>query len=751
MPVCRWSRRLALLAGLLSLLSACGHKTYVKVDDAALGRVVVYRNGVAYYERRASLAGDTLDLKVPADRVDDFLKSLTVADAKTGQPLPVSFPNRASLTGGGDVSMTVKVPPAPGQAPRDVVLTYVTESPAWKSSYRVVIDETGKVMLEGWAIVDNTSAEDWNLIKVGVGSSSALAFRYDLHGIRLVHRDILQSQDRFAVAPPVGGSTYRTDGGSGAQVIEQLAAADLPRDNPPPPPVTFSAPVAAVPAPESAPSRRPPPGRAAAKGKRETSAPGRMAAAEDFGGVGGSVNRGPVGKAMGAGNVPQPTQPADGGEPARRAREQARMKALVESLRRRGGTVTIEGYADAGEVDPQARSAERAHALRNQLIKEGVPPAQLQVAARGVVAGQKGGVRLVSEPQPAATKDDAKSGGTGRDGEPVGESHFESTTPMSVPRGTSAMVAIFKEKAPGEIVYLYDPEADRGDRRFAFRSVRFRNPTSSTLESGPVTVYGQARFVGEGLADAIPPHAIAVVPFALDRQVVIERDASEGDRIAKLVTLQRGILTCEMQHRRTTKLRMTNRLQETTTLLVRHTTSPGWVLGKAPSDSEQYGTSRLYRVKLAAGETRSLEIEETTPLQKTLDLRSPDGLTMVEAYLKGSDRTPALAEKLAKLLKLQREMADAEEAIISLRQRGEEYRLRMDELHAQIVTLGTTKTGGPLTAHLQAKMKEISERVQQNTLAVVQKQEQLMLARVSFQDTLAELTLGNSSSVAARD
>ena len=36
------------------------------------------------------------------------------------------------------------------------MLTYVTESPAWKPSYRVVVGDKGKVMLEGWAIVDNT-------------------------------------------------------------------------------------------------------------------------------------------------------------------------------------------------------------------------------------------------------------------------------------------------------------------------------------------------------------------------------------------------------------------------------------------------------------------------------------------------------------------------------------------------------------------------------------------------------------------
>ena len=44
------------LAGFLlaAALVGCGpkHASFVKVDNVALGRVVVYRNGVAFYERR---------------------------------------------------------------------------------------------------------------------------------------------------------------------------------------------------------------------------------------------------------------------------------------------------------------------------------------------------------------------------------------------------------------------------------------------------------------------------------------------------------------------------------------------------------------------------------------------------------------------------------------------------------------------------------------------------------------------------
>jgi hypothetical protein len=52
------------------------------------------RNGVAYFERYAALHGTQLKLRVPSERLDDLLKSLTVVDAHSGKAVPVSFPDR---------------------------------------------------------------------------------------------------------------------------------------------------------------------------------------------------------------------------------------------------------------------------------------------------------------------------------------------------------------------------------------------------------------------------------------------------------------------------------------------------------------------------------------------------------------------------------------------------------------------------------------------------------------------------------
>src|SRR6185295_7232513 len=120
----------------------------------------------------------------------------------------------------------------PSKDKADVVLTYVTESPAWKPSYRVVVGDKGRVMLEGWAIVDNTSGEDWKNVLVGVGSSSALSFKYDLWSVRQVQRETLAAEEKFAVAPPTGISPYggaKPGDGSGEAVLTELGDEEIRR------------------------------------------------------------------------------------------------------------------------------------------------------------------------------------------------------------------------------------------------------------------------------------------------------------------------------------------------------------------------------------------------------------------------------------------------------------------------------------------------------------------------------------------
>jgi hypothetical protein len=115
---------------------------------------------------------------------------------------------------------------------------------------------------------------------------------------------------------------------------------------------------------------------------------------------------------------------------------------------------------------------------------------------------------------------------------------------------------------------------------------------------------------------------------------------------------------------------------------------------------------------------------------------------MVEFYLSDAALEKGeLAGRMKKLLGLHKQMSDDQLQIESLRERMNDYRARMDELHVQIVSLEVVKSGGSLTRHLKKKMEEISDRVQQATIALVDRQESLMLARIEFMDAVSELSM----------
>ncbi|MBX3352024.1 MAG: hypothetical protein KF684_03760 [Phycisphaeraceae bacterium] len=65
---------------------------------------------------------------------------------------------------------------------RDVTIGYIHESPVWKTSYRLVLpDETGaKPMLQGWAIVENQTDEDWDGVRMSLASGRPVAFTMNL-------------------------------------------------------------------------------------------------------------------------------------------------------------------------------------------------------------------------------------------------------------------------------------------------------------------------------------------------------------------------------------------------------------------------------------------------------------------------------------------------------------------------------------------------------------------------------------------
>jgi len=94
---------------------------------------------------------------------------------------------------------------ARGEGVRDVSLAYVIEAPVWKTSYRIVLPGEGddKPLLQGWALVDNTTEDDWKEVSLSLVAGLPISFVHDLYTPRYRRRPVVEVQEEAAVAPPV--------------------------------------------------------------------------------------------------------------------------------------------------------------------------------------------------------------------------------------------------------------------------------------------------------------------------------------------------------------------------------------------------------------------------------------------------------------------------------------------------------------------------------------------------------------------
>ena len=89
-----------------------------------------------------------------------------------------------------------------GQGKRAVRVGYVIEHPIWKTSYRLVIGKDGKPLLQGWAIIENPTDEDWQNVKVTLVSGRPISFKMDLYQPLYVGRPTVEPELFASLRPP---------------------------------------------------------------------------------------------------------------------------------------------------------------------------------------------------------------------------------------------------------------------------------------------------------------------------------------------------------------------------------------------------------------------------------------------------------------------------------------------------------------------------------------------------------------------
>ncbi|MSP16534.1 MAG: hypothetical protein EXR73_07990 [Myxococcales bacterium] len=691
------------------LAAACGANSASRPSlppgELHVTRAVLYQNGIGYFERRGTIEGNRLTLRVRPEQIADFLKSLTVVDLNEGgRAISVALPVeksrarqladlppqvreqggilamamafrganatvatddeevtgrlvgveqidvpskegppwkdwRVTVLADGDTLTTLRLAEVKtlrlrdrtlsvglekaldvslqdaswkaveltvelaGPSPHNLVASYVVEMPIWKPAYRVVVLGDGKLLLQGWAVIDNVSGDDWHKVKLSLTAGTPLAFLYDLYTPHYVRRpDLSGPTETMGVAPP--------------RPIEAYGAAN------------------------------------------EEDWDGAPAAADDWGGA-----------------------------PSSRS-------------------------ARAPSAPPAGRAAPRA-----------VLPEDLERGYRALVAGA-----------------------------PVGAIfRYDLAEPVTVKDRQSALVSIVSTRVPGEDVLLFRVGADT---RNPYRTARFSNDTGLVLERGPMAIYREGTFLGEALVNRMEQKAQVFVPYALDTRVDVflaQESVEEGMRLVSIVD---GHLTAETKVVTRHLYEVENRSEETTTLYVQQPRRTGWTIrkvglaedGKGPPQPGKDGVIEergVYYVPIALPKTGrvKLVVEEETPARREVDVLSSLGRGVVLVYLKAPDADPVVAKALEDALAASDRVAEIERRLADVNGTRGVLSQRAEELRANLELLGKTKGPDDLRRDLEKRFAEVERELDKLVREHIKLTEERALLRERLIDLVKRVSL----------
>ncbi len=663
-------------------------------------RVVLYQNGVGYFEREGTLEGNVLSLQVRPSQINDLLKSLTLVDKSDGRALSVSLPLEKSadrllselpeqvrnagglldllhvlrgarvevsgsfgsidgrvvgleniphhvretvvphwrltladadgeltvvafeqirtltilddaLTVGLDrsldvslnegdwkpVSITVRFT---GDDDHPLKASYIVEMPRWKPAYRIVLGGE-QPLLQGWAVVDNVSGEDWSQVKLSLVAGTPVSFIYDLHSSQFVRRtDLSPSPEETAPPPPV------ESGGMAEEAAEQEE------------------------------------------------------------GYGYSM------------------------------RDDVLNSARAESRAKKSAPMA------PAPAPPPAPELDLDEELSSQFL------AQTETEQVGSLF------------------------------------RYDLQAPVSVPDRSSTLVNIVNQRVTAQEVAMFRPAHPGAPLpTHPYRAVRFTNDTPFTLERGPVTIYSAGTFVGEGFLERVEPNATHFVGFSLDSKVSLASDSTHSTGQSRLVRISGGVFTVDVQNQETVTHRLNNLHSESVLAFIKSARRSDWELRQRPAGIVETPDAWWIPVQVPASGKATLTLDWEQRAQRSTTIDTDMDAERLLITLRNTSLPPEVDTVIKSVLALKQQADAARKEIQHLTELRETLSSDQQRVRNNLDTLRKTKGNAGLQqtlsnklAQLELELGEISGKLveQVEKRAELSKQMSALLAGLKFEN-----------------
>jgi hypothetical protein len=545
-----------------------------------------------------------------------------------------------------------------GAGRRELVVSYTIAAPIWKTTYRVVLDNSGKPFFQGWAIVDNVSDEDWNEVQLSLVSGTPVSFIQPIQNPVYRYRPVVPMPEDLNLRPQV----YEPgEGGVGTGSLNGRVTD--------------------------------PNGAVIAGASVEIT---NQSSNQTYATT--TNNNGIYRVALPAGNYSLNISAA------------GFKNAAMSGLQVNAGTpsssnVSLEVGNVSETVTVTASDKPETSVRRlNELPVQSRNYANNLMLTAGVVAGDR---LKLSE---AIT-----SGQSGIEAEATGSEvgdlfEYRIDQPVTVPRERSALIPILQTRMDGERVSIFNEE---GRKNRPMSGLLLKNTSALTLENGSLTVVDGEAYAGEALIERLKPSEQRLISFALDLATLVTVSEKEDRAPTFLVRAVNGVFQAHYYQTNKKSYTLTNQTDNPRVVYIEHPVQDDWTLADDTAKPE-IQTARYYRfrVKLEAHQKLEFPVTERQELMETYALsdftRRELELFITRNYIDAQTRAA-----LEKIIDLKSRIAAAQERLQKISSEATEISQDQQRLRENIKALTATAEAKQLISRYVAKANEQETRLEQ--------------------------------------
>jgi len=184
--------------------------------------------------------------------------------------------------------------------------------------------------------------------------------------------------------------------------------------------------------------------------------------------------------------------------------------------------------------------------------------------------------------------------------------------PVTIRKNQSALVPILQSDVTAEKVSLWSESAGRPQPLLA---IWLTNSSGLTLDGGSFTVLEEETFAGEGLVDPVKPGEKRLLSYAADLGVRVESKAESESQPVTRVRIYRGLMTQTSEVREQKTYTIRNEDTHARTVVIEHPRRPDYKLAPGLEPAETTAGMYRFRIPVAPKKTEKLTVKEAKPLE----------------------------------------------------------------------------------------------------------------------------------------